>query len=89
MTVQMKKERVPALVVLPLPLEAASEAAKLGLSVRAQATLSGRCACGATTSGGTIEHEDHCPATAKAVEEAVRAGQVKWVALSVMLPLSV
>jgi hypothetical protein len=67
---------------LPLPLETTPPNVRTALFVRAYATVTGRCPCGATRSGDEIRHEDGCPAISRLVEEAVAAGGVQWVAVT-------
>ena len=84
-----KRMSVRALVVIVEASEEASEDARRGLEVRAQAMLTGRCACGAQLQPpGCLEHEPECPAISEAVFAAAAAGQVRDVVVPVVLSVA-
>jgi len=78
--------------VLPYPGENTPKKAREGLVIRAQATLSGRCACGGNAGpmghDKQLKHEPDCPAIAQAVERALEAGRVRWEVVDLVLPVS-
>jgi hypothetical protein len=68
------------LVLVPEPCEGATAAERIALTVRNSATLTGRCACGATPDveelapgvyRAVFRHEDDCPAISPAAYRAV------------------
>lgn len=77
---------VRALIVTPLATKSASFEAQLGLSLRAEAAVTGRCDCGARrTSLSEFEHESDCPAISRAVEIAIEQGHYRWIAFRALI----
>ena len=84
-----KRMPVRALVVVVEASDDAPEEARHGLEVRAQAMLTGRCACGAELQlPGCLEHNPACPAIGEPVFAAVAAGQVHQIAVPVVLTVA-
>ncbi len=85
----MKKPFVKALFVVAAPSDETPTDARLGLRVRLQAAISGRCACGGTAEPtGDFPHETDCPAISDVVTRAIRNERVRWVAVPALIPLT-
>jgi hypothetical protein len=106
----VKRARVPAMpsrrtvravYILPDPNQPGLlERDRIALRIRNDATISGTCACGATSgpvryrAGETrmleMEHEPGCPATSNAIEQLVdRIGPTKLLYLPIVVDLEV
>lgn len=78
----MARNRERVLVVLPQAPNGSSDAAELGIRVRNEATLTGRCVCGAVADDPVkiepgvyrvaIAHEPGCPAVNPETLRAIR-----------------
>jgi hypothetical protein len=55
--------------------------------VRAEASVIGRCSCGAVREGTEIRHENDCPAISRHVEDAIASSEVGWAAVRAFVPL--
>lgn len=80
-----RKKRDVTLALIPSAIGDASARIELGLRLRTEANLTGRCACGATMQVAEIEegilyaqmaHEDDCPAIDPELERAAERGEV-------------
>jgi hypothetical protein len=85
----MTKPFVKALFVVAVPSDETPVDARLGLRIRLQAAISGRCACGGTAKPtGDIQHEADCPAISETVTRAIRNERVHWVAVPGLVPFA-
>jgi hypothetical protein len=83
----LKQSFVKALFVVATPSEETPADARLGLRIRFQATISGRCACdGSAEPSGNLLHETDCPAISDAVTQAILGERVRWVAVPALIP---
>lgn len=73
------------LAFLPSPTADAAPNVRLGLRLRNEASLTGRCACGAAGEMVVLapglysirfEHEDDCPAISPALQRALERGEI-------------
>lgn len=81
------KRRNKRLAALPSVGADASDAVKLGLRLRNEASLTGRCSCGGAVGApveiapgifkATIHHEADCPAISPELERAARRGELR------------
>jgi hypothetical protein len=85
----LKKPSVKALFVVAAPSEETPADARLGLRIRLQAAISGRCACGGTAEpSGDFPHDVDCPAISNAVTRAIQNERVRWIAVPALIPVA-
>jgi hypothetical protein len=78
---------VKALFVVASPSEETPADARLGLRIRFQAAISGRCACGGSAElSGNFPHETDCPAISDSVTDAILSERIRWVAVPALIP---
>lgn len=73
-----RRRRERALVLVPTPKSGASEAVKLGLRLRNEASLSGRCACGATAEAFEVGDDGSLIPVERPTSEPGRAFYVRF-----------